>query len=121
MLSQKKLDTKILDRLKPPTFFTITKTSSKLNSVTGIGLYDPSSGTVRIYFAFSASQNIATADVLFTVPSGYRPSADTTFPILIATDAGFVGGWGYVHTNGEVNQSVSGYSRNGFGAIEYKL
>lgn len=108
-------------QVKSPAFLTITKTSSKLNSVTGIGLCDPLSGTVRIYFTFSATQNIAITDVLFTVPSGYRPSASITFPILIATDSAFVGGWGYVQTNGEVTQGVTGFARNGFGAIEYKL
>ena len=100
----------ILDALVNRTGISSTSVSSTYGT---LWLFkDNSTNTVRAYGYARSGSNINLDTALFTVPSGYRPSSLATIPMTIAVDSGAIAAYyGYVFTNGEVKQHLSGYAR----------
>ena len=89
------------------------------------GIYDALSKTVRINFQVRKSTDIATSDVLFTIPSAYRPSAAVTGSgVVEAYVSSAYRTRAYevtLNTSGEITQGYSNYARSIFGVFEYSL
>lgn len=104
---------KILSFLgQPVERFDVTSQLSKLSSSLCYGIYDPVRRTVRLYTYARSSQNIAIADILFTIPAKYRPKYNTAIPAIIKTHDGTVASYyGTISANGNVNQNLSGSAR----------
>ena len=89
------------------------------------GIYDALSKTVRINFQVRKSTDIATSDVLFTIPSAYRPSAAVSGSgVVEAYVSSAYRTRAYevtLNTSGEITQGYSNYARSIFGVFEYSL
>lgn len=86
------------------------------------GWYDPMTGAVRLTFGFTATANVGIDDVLFTIPSGYRPKEALTGVCVIGTAAGTLGSGGVlVGTDGTIKQRITSQARSGYGSIEYYI
>lgn len=82
---------------------------------------DNSTNTVRGYGYFRRSTNIDSSTVIFTIPSGWRPSANWWVPVIISATTGVVAYHSTIKTNGEYTQDVGSVIREGFTAFEYTL
>lgn len=93
----------------------------------GYGIYDKSSGIVRLHFSFSnGDRDIPTSTVLFTVPEKYRPSEKklgTGMLIGVSEGTGsqlIIPGL-YSLEFGNIRQVRMNRGRLGSGYFEYKL
>ena len=83
---------------------------------------DKACNTVRVHFYFNATSNVGTSTTLFTIPSGFRPSAGAT-GTMFYMDANNLGG-AYtfkISTAGIVTQNAGSTIRQGFGYVEYPI
>ena len=89
------------------------------------GIYDALSKTVRINFQVRKSTDIATSDVLFTIPSAYRPSAAVSgsgvVEVYVSSAYRTRAYEVTLNTSGEIKQGYSSYARSVFGVFEYSL
>lgn len=89
------------------------------------GTYDKWTKTVRLYLYGTKSSNGTTSEVLFTIPSGYRPSSNITGGAIVGSLSGgtiqTTAGSLYVNSNGQIKQGATNYLRSIFGTIEYSL
>ena len=108
---------------RPTTSFSGTVGTGLSGSCNGI--YDALSKTVRINFQVRKSTDIATSDVLFTIPSAYRPSAAVSGSgVVEAYVSSAYRTRAYevtLNTSGEITQGYSNYARSIFGVFEYSL
>lgn len=78
-------------------------------------IYDPNTGSVRLYFYARSSSNISTSDVLGYVPVSYRPSGNWQLYGVIGVGGTTIAAYsGVVHTDGSITQSLSGTARDIF-------
>ena len=83
---------------------------------------DNSTNTVRVHFYFNATQNIGTSTYLFTIPSGFRPSAEVNGAMFYADQNNVGGAYTFkITTGGVITQNAGSTIRQGFGFAEYKL
>lgn len=95
---------------------------SAISSGNCVGWYDPVSGAVRLTFGFTATSNVGIDDVLFTIPSAYRPSEALTGVCVVGTAAGSLGSGGMLlGTDGTIKQRITSQARSGYGSIEYYI
>lgn len=102
--------------------FDLTRNTTNTTSGNGKGIYDKATGTVRLYFQWAHSSNVASGTTLFTIPSGYRPPAQFTGYGLIRTSENVPLPATYtISTAGAITQTASNSARGGFAVIEYIL
>ena len=83
---------------------------------------DNSTKTVRAYGYARSGSNMTTSTILFTVPSGYRPSETKYFPIVGTTDTQYTAAYyGIVDSDGNVKQNLGGSAREVFIATEWEI
>lgn len=83
---------------------------------------DNSTNTVRGYGYFRRSTNIDMATVIFTIPSGWRPSANWWVPVFMYTaESKCIAYHSTIKTNGEYTQDAGSVMREGFTSFEYTL
>ena len=81
---------------------------------------DPNTKTCRIQIAARKSSDIATSDVLATVPSGFRPTENSPIYGYFYTSSGLVAAYyGAVNANGDVRQYLGNTIREVFLVGEY--
>lgn len=97
---------KILSFLaQKPERFEVSSQLSKLSSSLCSGIYDPVRRTVRLYIYARSSQNILLSDVLFTLPTKYRPKSDIGMPCICTTSSEYTAAYyAAVKTNGQIIQ-----------------
>lgn len=103
--------------------FTLTLASG-ISTGEGYGIYDKTSGIVRINFWYNNGNTaIPATDTLFTVPQDYRPSENKLGSGMywVPTNSLCAGAQARVNANGTVVQSGSGAKTRGFGYIEYAI
>ena len=86
------------------------------------GTYDRSAGRTRIYLAFSKTDaNLSTTDVLFKVPTSYRPGSTIYGTALMVNNSGVyvAGAYLSLDTSGNIKQVAGNTIRAGFGVFEY--
>ena len=120
MLDVKKLIAKMLQ--KSVKFELGYNSSLPVTTERGQGVYDPTNGSVRIFFNLNGDTNISTNAVLLIVPAAYRPSG-TVYGSMFAR----IGASGYaafefsLTSDGAIKQSISTSFRGAFGYIEYVI
>ena len=83
---------------------------------------DKACNTVRVHFYFNATQNISTSTYLFTIPSGFRPSAEATGAMFYMDSGNVSGAYTFkVTTAGILTQNAGSTIRQGFGFVEYPI
>lgn len=99
---------KILSFLaQKPERFDVSSQLSKLSSSLCFGIYDPVRSTVRLYIYARSSQNILQSDVLFTIPSKYRPKSNIGMPCICTTSSEYTAAYyAVVKTNGQIVQDL---------------
>lgn len=97
---------------------TLTRGSS-MSSGLGSLVYDSNTGMVVVNFSCVKSSNISTSEVLFNVPSAYRPSSAQTGSCMVLLSSGGSAGQCNLATNGNITQAVTGSGRSVFGSILY--
>lgn len=123
MLDTKKMLLKILTYIKDaknPTSFTGTRASAVANG-NCYGVYDKSTGLVRINLYAGSSANISIDQTLFTIPSAYRPSSAVSGSGFLGTSSGTSQASLTLYTDGTIKQRSTSSCRVLFGYIEYKL
>lgn len=105
--------------------FDLTRNSS-ISAGEGKGVYDRSTGLVRITLMFNNGNTaIASQTILFTIPSAYRPREATNGQGVVwtgATSSPAMAGSNYpVNTEGGIRQNSSNNTTRGFGYIEYTI
>lgn len=97
---------------------TLTR-GSTMSSGLGSLVYDSNTGMVVVNFSCVKSSNISTSEVLFNVPSAYRPSSAQTGSCMVLLSSGGSAGQCNLATNGNITQAVTGSGRSVFGSILY--
>ena len=112
---------KILSFLgQPVERFDVTSQLSKLSSSLCYGIYDPVRRTVRLYMYARSSQNIALSDVLFTIPTEYRPKFNTGIPAINTMDNQYTGAYHVtIQSDGKIKQNLSNSCREVMAVGEY--
>ena len=97
--------------------------SGNVSAGTLKGTVDTSNKIVTIVMNFSNSTALNSSQVLFTIPSEYRPKTEQSGDCFIVTNTtgGNTIGQFSVKTNGQVIQTASNSALRGFGVIVYVL
>lgn len=89
------------------------------------GIYDKWTNTVRLYIVGSKSTNGSTGEILFTIPSSYRPSSSVSggaiFGAMVSGTIQTTAGSVTINTSGQITQGATGYLRAIYSVIEYSL
>lgn len=119
MLDVKALLTKVLSRFGND--YTYITASSGITG--GLRLFkDKSTGTIRAYGYFRKSSNITQSDVIFQLPTGWRPSGGWEIPMFFWTSGGIAAAYyGILATDGTIKQSLGSTIREGYMTFEYTL
>lgn len=107
-----------LPSISKATRVTLTRGSTMASGL-GSLVYDSNTGMVVVNFSCVKSSNISTSEVLFNVPSAYRPSSAQTGSCMVLLSSGGSAGQCNLATNGNITQAVTGSGRSVFGSILY--
>lgn len=124
MLSTKKLLYKLTQRVRNSERFAPASASSKFGSTyNSVGEYFPATDTVIFNFSWRASSNVTGSDVLFTVPTAYRPLTGKNGSGMLITDANVPIAVAFtINASGEIrHDGSSSFARQGYGMIMYHL
>lgn len=83
---------------------------------------DNASQTIRLVFYFNATSNISTSTTIFTIPSGFRPSAEVSGSMFYSDANNVSGSYTFkITTSGALTQNAGTNIRQGFGVAEYPI
>lgn len=104
------------------TRFTFSSSISGAQGALGYGFKDNATGTVRVYFTARFSSNVGTNTSMFSIPSGYRPSANNGAMCIITTDSNAsVAGYATIGADGTIKQGLTNNCRGISGFAEYEV
>lgn len=105
---------------KSPVAFTGTRDSAIANG-NCYGIYDRTSGLVRINLYAGNSSNISVDQALFTIPVEYRPKDTVRGSGFVGTSSGTSFSAVNLLEDGTIKQRATSSARSVFGYIEYEL